>query len=82
MEHKPHDVMNEQVMFQSRGALPETVRMHLGFLLLGVMCLMASLLALLLRVVLPRALSKRTGLPTGGLYQQHAASCHGASVGD
>ena len=53
--------MTEQAIVQSRGALHETVRMHLGFLLLGVMCLMASLLALALRVVLPRALSKRAG---------------------
>lgn len=61
MENKPNVDMNERVIPQTRGAWHETVRMHLGFLLLGVMCLAASLLALPLRVVLPRALSKRTG---------------------
>ncbi len=61
MENKPNVDMNERVIPQARGAWHETVRMHLGFLLLGVMCLAVSLLALPLRVVLPRALSKRTG---------------------
>ena len=61
METRPNVAMNEHVTPQARGALHETVRMYLGFLLLGVMCLAASLLALALRVVLPRALSKRTG---------------------
>jgi len=53
--------MNDPVISEPRGALHETIRMYLGFLLLGVMCLAASLLALPLRVVLPRPLSKRTG---------------------
>lgn len=61
MKNQPTVVMNERLIPQARGALHETVRMYLGFFLLGVMCLAASLLALPLGVVLPRALSKRTG---------------------
>jgi len=61
MENKPYVVMNERVMPQPRPALHETVRMHLGFLLLGLICLMVTLLALPLRAVLPRKLSKRAG---------------------
>lgn len=61
MENQPYVVMNEHVMPQPRPALHETVRMHLGFLLLGLICLSVTLLALPLRAVLPRALSKRTG---------------------
>ena len=54
--------MNESLMLHTeRRALHETARMHLGFLLLGVICLTVSLLALPLRVVLPRVLSKRIG---------------------
>ena len=54
--------MNERLMLHTeRRALHETARMHLGFLLLGVICLTVSLLALPLRVVLPRVLSKRIG---------------------
>ena len=39
----------------------ETVRLHAGFTLLGVLCLAYSLLAVPLRLVLPRALGKRIG---------------------
>lgn len=53
--------MNEQALPQPPRALHETIRMHLGFLLLGLICLTVTLLALPLRAVLPRALSKRTG---------------------
>ncbi len=53
--------MNEHALSQTPRALHETVRMHLGFLLLGLICLMVTLLALPLRAVLPRGQSKRTG---------------------
>ncbi|MBA3058971.1 MAG: 1-acyl-sn-glycerol-3-phosphate acyltransferase [Gammaproteobacteria bacterium] len=53
--------MNEHALPQPQRALHETIRMHLGFLLLGLICLAVTLLALPLRAVLPRALSKRTG---------------------
>ena len=53
--------MNEHALPQTPRALHETIRMHLGFLLLGLICLTVTLLALPLRAVLPRALSKRTG---------------------
>ncbi len=53
--------MNEHALPQPQRALHETIRMHLGFLLLGLICLTVTLLALPLRAVLPRALSKRTG---------------------
>lgn len=61
MENKSYVVMNARVIPQPRPALHETLRMHLGFLLLGLICLVVSLLALPLRAVLPRGLSKRVG---------------------
>ncbi len=45
----------------TRRAWHETVRMHLGFLVLGVICITVTLLALPIRASLPRALSKRIG---------------------
>jgi 1-acyl-sn-glycerol-3-phosphate acyltransferase len=44
-----------------RAALHETLRLYLGYLLLGLICLAISLLAFPMRAVLPRALSKRLG---------------------
>ena len=44
-----------------RRAWHETVRLHVGFTLLGVMCLGYSVLAIPLRLLLPRALGKRVG---------------------
>jgi 1-acyl-sn-glycerol-3-phosphate acyltransferase len=62
MEHKPHAVLNEHLKrHAARRALHETVRLHLGFALLGVICLTVTLLALPMRALLPRALSKRIG---------------------
>lgn len=62
MEHKPHAVLNEHLkLHAARRALHETVRLHLGFALLGVICLTVTLLALPMRALLPRALSKRIG---------------------
>ena len=62
MENKSNVILNEPVgLLVGRRALHETVRMHLGFMLLGVICLTISLLAFPLRAMLPRALSKRIG---------------------
>ncbi|MEO5660697.1 MAG: lysophospholipid acyltransferase family protein [Polaromonas sp.] len=44
-----------------RRALHETVRLHLGFLLLGVLCLTFSIMALFMYAVFPRMLSRRIG---------------------
>jgi 1-acyl-sn-glycerol-3-phosphate acyltransferase len=44
-----------------RAALHETLRLHLGFLLLGLICLAISALALAIRVLLPRRSSKQLG---------------------
>ncbi|UUZ71364.1 hypothetical protein LP415_20255 [Polaromonas sp. P1(28)-8] len=55
MEHKPHAVLNEHLKrHAARRALHETVRLHLGFMLLGVICLTVTLLALPMRALLPR----------------------------
>lgn len=62
MENKSAAVLNEPLTLHVRlRALHETLRMYLGFMLLGVVCLSVTLLAFPLRVVLPRALSKRVG---------------------
>jgi 1-acyl-sn-glycerol-3-phosphate acyltransferase len=44
-----------------RAPLHETLRLHLGFLLLGLFCLAISVAALPMRLLLPRASSKRLG---------------------
>lgn len=49
---KPHN---------SRRALHESVRLYLGFLLLGLVCLLVSLLALPMRAILSSVLSRRLG---------------------
>lgn len=62
MQNKSNAVMNGPVTRRAgRGGLQETVRLCLGFLLLGVVCLTVSLLAIPLRVILPRVQSKRIG---------------------
>lgn len=62
MENKSAAVLNEPLTLHARfRALHETLRMYLGFMLLGVIFLTISLLAFPLRVVLPRTLSKRVG---------------------
>lgn len=62
MQNKSNTVMNEGVARRAgRGGLTETVRLGLGFLLLGVVCLAVSLLAIPMRLVLPRMLSQRVG---------------------
>ncbi|HYW56513.1 MAG TPA: lysophospholipid acyltransferase family protein [Polaromonas sp.] len=45
----------------SRRALHESIRLHLGFLVLGLICLAVSLTAFALRAVLPRVMSKKIG---------------------
>lgn len=62
MEHDPDIVRSKRLALHAgRRALHETARMHLGFLVLGLICLFFSLLAFVLRAVLPRVLSKRIG---------------------
>lgn len=62
MEHDPDIVRSKRpALHAGRRALHETARMHLGFLVLGLICLLVSLLAFVLRAVLPRVLSKRMG---------------------
>ena len=62
MDNKTDGVLSEPLKSNnSRRALHETVRLHLGFLLLGVICLAVSLLAFPMRAILPRVLSKRLG---------------------
>lgn len=45
----------------ARAPLHETVRLHLGFALLGAFCLMISVLAFPMRALLPRRLSRKLG---------------------
>lgn len=61
MENKAN-ILNKHVKRHAvRRALHETVRLHLGFVALGLICLTVSLLAIPMRVILPRVLSKRIG---------------------
>lgn len=62
METKSNAILKEhEILHAARRALHETVRLHLGFMLLGVVCLAVSLLAIPMRLVLPRLPSKRIG---------------------
>lgn len=62
VESATHGVMGEHLKSNDRRpALHETLRLHLGYLLLGLICLVISVLAFPMRAVLPRALSKRLG---------------------
>ena len=62
MDHKSNAVLNDHVPLQSgRRAVHETARLHVGFMLLGVLCLTVSVLAIALRAILPRLTSKRVG---------------------
>ena len=62
MENKPNAALNKPLaLCAGRRTWHETVRLHLGFTLLGVLCLGFSLLAIPLRAMLPRGLSKRIG---------------------
>lgn len=62
VEDAPESAYREGATSQAgRPALHETFRLHLGYLLLGVICLAISLLALPLRAFLPRTMSIRVG---------------------
>ena len=62
MQTKPNAVLiNPAAPQVGSRAWHETVRLHLGFTLLGVLCLGYSLLAIALRLLLPRGLGKRIG---------------------
>jgi 1-acyl-sn-glycerol-3-phosphate acyltransferase len=62
MENKGNSVLNKHLTLNAvRRALHETVRLHLGFVALGVICLTVSLLAIPMRMIFPRVLSKRIG---------------------
>ena len=62
MDHESDLVLaGHRVLHPGRRALHETIRLHLGFFVLGLICLVVSLLAFALRAVLPRVLSKRIG---------------------
>jgi 1-acyl-sn-glycerol-3-phosphate acyltransferase len=62
MEHKSNTLLTDPLPLPvRRRALRETVRMHLGYLLLGLMSLVVTLLAFPIRALLPRVMSKRIG---------------------
>ena len=66
-------VLNSAVALRAgRRAWHETVRLHLGFTLLGLLCLGYSVLAIPLRVLLPRTLGKRIGrLCISGIFRAY-----------
>ncbi|GAB3470778.1 lysophospholipid acyltransferase family protein [Polaromonas eurypsychrophila] len=62
MNYKPQVLLDEPLKMQvGRTRLHESLRMHLGYLVLGVICLSVTLLAFPMRALLPRVLSKRLG---------------------
>jgi len=62
MDFKPNALLEDTLEIHvRRRALHETLRMHLGYLVLGLICLSVTLLAFPLRALLPRVLSKRLG---------------------
>jgi 1-acyl-sn-glycerol-3-phosphate acyltransferase len=62
MDNKLHAVLNKGLTGHAgRRALHETVRRNIGFAVLGLICLMVSLLAWPLRALLPRVWSRRLG---------------------
>ncbi|MDP3412776.1 MAG: 1-acyl-sn-glycerol-3-phosphate acyltransferase, partial [Polaromonas sp.] len=62
MDYKPHALLDEPLKIHVRSSrLHESLRMYLGYLVLGVICLSVTLLAFPMRALLPRALSKRLG---------------------
>jgi 1-acyl-sn-glycerol-3-phosphate acyltransferase len=62
MENKLKDPLARPVKpVACHRALHETFRLHIGFLLLGAICLVISVLALPMRALLPKSLSKRLG---------------------
>ena len=62
MEKKSNAFLNQQATVAADGrALHETARLFLGYLGLGLICLTVSVMALPMRMALPRVLSKRWG---------------------
>ena len=62
MDYKPHVTLDEPLKIHVRATrLHESLRMHLGYLVLGLICLSVTLLAFPMRALLPRAFSKRLG---------------------
>lgn len=62
MENKSNVVVKKQAALPSDGsALHETVRLYLGYVAMGLVCLVVTLLAIPMRLVLPRVLRRRTG---------------------
>ncbi|MDP2034271.1 MAG: lysophospholipid acyltransferase family protein [Polaromonas sp.] len=62
MDYKPHALLDKPLEIHVRPTrLHESLRMYLGYLVLGVICLSVTLLAFPMRALLPRALSKRLG---------------------
>jgi 1-acyl-sn-glycerol-3-phosphate acyltransferase len=62
MDYKPHALLDEALKIHVRPTrLHESVRMYLGYLVLGLICLSVTLLAFPMRALLPRTLSKRLG---------------------
>ena len=62
MQPEPKALLTQAASLRtSPRAWHETVRLHFGFTLLGVMCLAYSVLAIPLRLLLPRAYGKRVG---------------------
>ncbi len=62
MDSKTTPVLSEPVDIRNhRRALHETVRLHLGFFVLGLICLAVSLLAFPMLIILPRPLRRRLG---------------------
>ena len=62
MHTEPDAVLvNPAALHQGRRAWHETVRLHVGFTLLGVMCLAYSVLAIPMRALLPQAFGRRVG---------------------
>ncbi|RZJ26226.1 MAG: 1-acyl-sn-glycerol-3-phosphate acyltransferase [Haliea sp.] len=62
MDYKPHVLLDEPLKMEvGPTRLHESIRMHLGYLVLGLICLSVTLLAFPMRALLPRALSRRLG---------------------
>ncbi len=62
VEHKPNAALDRHLALHAgRMGLHQTLKLHVGFALLGVICLVLSLLAFPMRALLPRVLSKRLG---------------------
>jgi 1-acyl-sn-glycerol-3-phosphate acyltransferase len=62
MQNKLNIILKEAATrLDTRPAWHETVRLHLGFLILGVICIIVSLMAVPIRAILPRTLSTRIG---------------------